>query len=193
VTTPDVVPVESPSPTPVPKPDILSRQDWNAHPPIGEMKRHTLAHITIHHTASPQSSRRTIVAKMQALQKFSQSAHRVAARAPLKPAWPDVPYHFYVAVDGQIAEGRSLDYAGDTNTDYDPTGHALVVLEGNFENEQPSAQQLRSLYELTLWLARERRIAAVEIKGHKEKAATLCPGRNLQKLLPELRNYVQSR
>ena len=36
-------------------------------------------------------------------------------------------------------------YAGDTATSYDPHGHLLVVLEGDFNLEDPTAAQLDSL------------------------------------------------
>lgn len=171
------------------RPKILSRQEWKAKDAIGKMQPHTLRHITIHHTASPQKDRITIEKKMQILQNFSQSKSRLAT-GKNKPAWPDVPYHYYVAVNGKIAEGRDIKYAGDTNTDYDPRGHALVVLEGNFENEQPSTKQLESLRELVAWLSAEYEIPVAEIKAHNDYASTACPGVNLKKALPALLKQV---
>jgi len=172
-----------------PRPKILSRQEWKAKDAIGKMQSHTLQHITIHHTASPQKKGITIEKKMQNLQNFSQSKSRLASGKD-KPAWPDVPYHYYVAVDGQIAEGRDIKYVGDTNTDYDPRGHALVVLEGNFENEQPSPKQLESLSELVAWLSANYGLPTSEIKAHNDYAATACPGVNLKNALPALRQKV---
>lgn len=171
------------------RPKILSRQEWKAKDALGEMKPHTIQHITIHHTASLQKEKITIEKKMQNLQSFSQRESRLAS-GKNKPAWPDVPYHYYIAVDGRIAEGRDIRYAGDTNTDYDPTGHALIVLEGNFEEEQPSGKQLTSLLELVAWLSANYEIAVSKIKGHNDYAATACPGANLKKLLPGLRQKL---
>jgi len=171
------------------RPKILSRQEWKAKDAVGEMQRHTRQRITIHHTASPQKQGIAIEKKMQNLQTFSQSESRLAS-GKNKPAWPDVPYHYYIAVDGQIAEGRDIRYAGDTNTDYDPKGHALIVLEGNFENEQPTTKQLESLRELSAWLSATYEIPISEIKGHNDYAATACPGINLKKLLPDLKQKV---
>ena len=171
---------------------MLSREAWGAKPPVGEMEPHEPAHITIHHTASKQNRKHSTAEKIRSLQNFSQQPGRLAGGRD-KPAWPDVPYHFYVGVDGQIAEGRDINFAGDTNTDYEPAGHVLIVLEGNFEQEEPSAEQLRALKELSSWLASNWKIPADEIKGHKDYASTACPGRNLQTLLPDLRQHVQSR
>jgi hypothetical protein len=171
------------------RPKILSRQEWDAKDAVGKMQPHTVQHVTIHHTASPQKGGLTIEKKMQALQNFSQSKSRLAS-GEYKPAWPDVPYHYYIAVDGQIAEGRDIKYVGDTNTDYDPTGHALVVLEGNFEKEQPSSKQLDSLRKLVGWLSANYKIPTSEIKGHSDYASTACPGANLKKALTTIRQEV---
>ena len=176
------------SPIP-PRPQILSRQVWKANDAIGKMQSHTIQHITVHHTASPQKSGVALEKKMQSLQRFSQSESRLAS-GKIKPAWGDVPYHFYIAANGQIAEGREIEYVGDTNTDYDPRGHALIVLEGNFENEQPSTKQLESLRELVAWLSAKYEIPVAEIKGHNDYASTACPGVNLKKELPALRQRV---
>lgn len=171
------------------RPKIISRSEWNAKDAVGKMQEHTLRHITIHHTASPQKAALTIERKLQNLQSFSQSEGRLASGGK-KPAWPDVPYHYYIAVDGRIAEGREIKYVGDTNTDYDPAGHALVVLEGNFENEQPSSKQLESLGQLVAWLSANYSIPVSEIKGHSDYASTACPGASLKKLLPAVRQQV---
>jgi hypothetical protein len=171
------------------RPRILSRAEWNAKAPVGQMREHTLLHITIHHTASPPKAGLSIERKMQNLQSFSQSEGRLASGGR-KPAWPDVPYHYYIAADGQIAEGRDIKYVGDTNTDYDPAGHVLIVLEGNFENEQPSSRQLESLHLLVAWLSANYSIPVSEIKAHNDYASTACPGVNLKRLLPSVRQQV---
>ena len=122
-------------------PNILSRVAWGANAPVGEMKTHKISRFTIHHTATLQKPERSLAEKMLALQKFSQNPGTLG-NGKAKPAWPDVPYHFYIDCHGGIAEGREWQFVGDTNTAYDPTGHLLVVLEGNFEEEQPTELQM---------------------------------------------------
>ena len=170
------------------RPKIVSREDWRAREPVGKMILHKPSRITIHHTASRQKEKTSIEQKMRDLQAFSQTASTLST-GKLKPAWPDVPYHFYIAADGRIAEGRKIDYVGDTNTEYDPTGHILVVLEGNFEIEQPAGKQLQSLRELVSWLAHEWNVRAGDIKGHRDYARTACPGKNLA---PEVRKLREA-
>jgi hypothetical protein len=171
------------------RPKIISRKKWSAKDSIGKVKEHTIRSITIHHTATLQNPKLTIEKKMQNLQNFSQSEGRLAS-GKLKPAWFDVPYHYYIAFDGKIAEGREIKFVGDTNTEYDPTGHSLIVLEGNFETEQPTAEQLKSLEELAAWLAFKWKVSVSEIKAHNDYAATACPGENLKKLFPVLRQKI---
>jgi hypothetical protein len=169
---------------------ILARAEWGANPPVTEMKRHTPTRITIHHTATLQKPERALKDKMQALQRFSQSAGTLGNGKP-KLAWPDVPYHYYIAANGEVAEGREVRFVGDTNTKYDPTGHALVVLEGNFEEESVTASQWASLTNTVRWLAQRFDVPPDRIGGHRDFAQTLCPGKDLQQRLPELRNAVR--
>jgi len=112
------------------------------------------------------------------------------ASGKTKPVWPGVPYHYYIDVHGAVGEGRDASFAGDTNTEYDPTGHILIVLEGNFEEEHPTESQLATLQSLTAWLAARYGVPSDRIGGHKDFASTACPGTNLQSQLPELRAFV---
>jgi hypothetical protein len=167
----------------------VPRAAWNAQPSTGAMKPHTLQRITIHHTAEPQKPARSTEDKLQALQRFSQGGGTLGNGKPKVP-WPDVPYHLYVAVDGSVAEGRPIGYAGDSNPPYDPRGHLLVVVEGNFENEELSAPQRRTLDQLIPSLARRYRIPSDSIATHRDYAETLCPGRALYAEIPRFREMV---
>lgn len=171
------------------QPKIISRKDWNAKDPVGTAKEHSISFITIHHTATAQKADVTIEKKMQNLQAFSQSESRLA-NGKLKPVWLDIPYHYYIDFEGKIAQGREIKYVGDTNTNYDPTGHALVVLEGNFETEEPTKKQQKALQEIVAWLASKHNVPTAEIKGHNDFAATACPGKNLKKMFPDLQKKV---
>ena len=128
---------------------------------------------------------------MLSLQAFSQRDDSLAD-GKKKPAWADVPYHYYVAVDGAVAEGREWRYAGDTNTEYNPAGHLLVVVEGNFETDSLTTAQRRTLDVLVPALAHQFHIAAPMFGGHRDFANTLCPGRNLYAEMPRLRHLIGS-
>ncbi len=167
-------------------PQIITRDMWGAEAPVKAMKRQTVSRITIHHTGTAQKRSLTIEKKMRYLQEFSQHESRMDS-GKMKPVWADIPYHYYISVDGRIAEGRNIDFAGDTNTEYDPSGHALVVVEGNFETEEPTAEQIKSLQAMVSWLRQKYSVTPDAIKGHCDYAATDCPGKNLYSMLPNFR------
>ena len=167
----------------------VPRTAWGAHAPVLPMARHVPSRLTIHHTATVQNPARTIEAKLAGLQAFSQRDDSLAT-GKKKPAWADVPYHYYVAVDGAVAEGREWNYVGDTNTEYDPAGHLLVVVEGNFETDTLTLSQRHTLDALIPALARHFRIAGSALGGHRDFANTQCPGRTLYAEIPRLRALI---
>ena len=173
-------------------PPILPRAAWAAKPAdTSLMKSQTPREIVIHHTGEKRRPQLTLQEKLQKLQKFSQSAGMVGT-AP-KPPWGDVPYHFYVDAAGRIAEGRSLHFAGDSNTKYDTANRIQIVVEGHFDQEQPAPVQLKSLDRLVVWLADRYNVPAIKISGHSDHVGnTDCPGRNLKSHLPVLRAKLTS-
>jgi hypothetical protein len=168
---------------------FLSRAAWNANPPVLPMKAHRPNRITIHHTATRRSPSQPLSEKLHALQRFSQREDSLAD-GRRKRQWADIPYHLYVAVDGEVGEGRDWRYVGDSNTPYDPTGHFLIVLEGSFDTDTLSAGQRRTLDALVVAAARRWRIPPDRIAGHRDYAQTRCPGRNVYTELPRLRALV---
>ncbi len=171
---------------------MLTRAAWSANPPVAEMKSHKISRITIHHTATLQKPERSLADKMKSLQKFSQNPGTLG-NGKAKLAWPDVPYHLYIDCHGEIAEGRDANFVGDTNTAYDPTGHLLVVLEGNFEEEFPKEAQLAALRNLLASKQSFYRIASGQIGSHKDFAETLCPGKHLHEMIPSIAKQVGGR
>jgi N-acetyl-anhydromuramyl-L-alanine amidase AmpD len=144
----------------------------------------------------------TLETKLRNLQEFSmrddfvtrwdkQKKKRKKIKA--KPAWGDVPYHFYIDSAGRIGEGRSMEFAGDTNTGYDTDGYIQIVVEGDFAQEQPGTQQLYALDDLVLWLADTYQMTPDDITGHADHAETDCPGANLQSHFALLRAKVGAR
>jgi hypothetical protein len=167
----------------------VTRAEWGAHAPVLPMKRHVPTRLTIHHTGTAQNFTRTIEEKMRGLQAFSQRDDSLDT-GKKKPAWADVPYHYYVAVDGAVAEGREWNYVGDTNTEYNPAGHLLVVVEGRFDTDTLTTAQRRTLDTLIPALAHHFHIAGAKLAGHRDFAVTDCPGRNLYAELPRLRTLI---
>jgi N-acetylmuramoyl-L-alanine amidase len=166
-------------------PPILSREKWRARAPLPGMREQNIKGIVLHHTAVRRNLKISLEEKMRALQAFSQRPAKVSPTHG-KPAWPDVPYHFYVDAGGRIAEGRDVHFAGDTNTNYSTSGYIQVVVEGDFEKEVPGPAQLDALRDLLVWLALSWNVPTEKITVHKNHAATSCPGRNFMAALPNL-------
>ena len=100
--------------------------------------------------------------------------------------WWDVPYHFLLDLDGRIYEGRDWRYMGETNTTYDPTGHFLISVIGNYGRQEPTAAQLSSIADLMAWALDEFDLPLDRIGGHYNYASnTGCPGTHLRKYLED--------
>jgi len=160
--------------------EVISRSGWGAAPPTGQGVRHTIERLTIHHTAGSQSA---ISLVPQRIRDY-QAAH-------MGNDWPDIAYHFLIDRDGNVYEGRSIDLAGDTSTDYDPTGHFVPAMEGDFSVERPSATQVNSLVALLAWAGQEFGVSADEVRGHRDFASTACPGDLAYGMLDEIRVRVK--
>lgn len=155
---------------------IYSREDWHSLPIHSGYKPHQIRRITLHHGGIIFKGEKPTAHYLRNLQFWSRRER----------PWPDIPYHFIIDLDGKIWQGRPLQYAGDTNTEYDPTGHALIVLLGNYEVQQVSPRQLQAIIDLSVALCRKYRLDPKEIKGHKDYTqTTVCPGKNLYRYLAD--------
>ncbi len=167
-------------------PIIIPRHQWGALPPVLAMTRHQVKYITVHHAGVPTKKETPFFTKLQNLQKWCQREDKTSF-AQVKPPWPDIPYHYYISWQGEIAECRNAGFVGDTNTTYDPTGHLLVVLEGSLDKEQPTEAQLQSLRQMTVWAAKKYDVSRVRIGAHRDYAKTTCPGENVMSFVRSLR------
>jgi len=155
------------------QPEIISVAQWG-----GEMvdmskttaRRHVPKFITLHHGGVAFLRDKDPKQYLRNLQSWSRGTRM----------WADIPYHYLIDLDGNVYAGRDVNYAGDTNTEYDPGGHALIVVLGNFEDVDPNTAQLDAVTATMTMLAKRFNIAADKIAGHKDfSAQTACPGKSL--------------
>jgi N-acetyl-anhydromuramyl-L-alanine amidase AmpD len=96
--------------------------------------------------------------------------------------WADIPYHFLIAPDGRIYEGRNVFTTGETATEYDPTGHLLITCLGNLEVQEVPPQQLAALTKLIAYCCKQYTLPYETLSTHRDNSKqTTCPGKNLYK------------
>ncbi len=165
-------------------PPIIPAAEWGSQPDTDAMlsRRHLPARITLHHAGVIWKAGEDPVKKVQGLQSWGRK----------EKGWPDVPYHFLIAPDGRIFEGRALQFVPETNTTYNTTGHVGIQLWGNFEEQRATPGQLRSTVWLTAWLCQELRIDPETIRGHRDHAETACPGLDFYRYIEQglIRRWV---
>lgn len=152
----------------------ICRDAWGALPASGTFTAHRIERLTVHHTAA-------------LLEQNAQAPARIRRHQQhhLDRGWPDLAYHFMVDAAGNVYEGRPVDAVGDTGTAYDPTGHFLVCCEGNFDEQDVPDAQLASLAAVLAWAAVAHDVALDTIRGHRDWAATSCPGDRLYPLVAD--------
>lgn len=163
--------------------DIVPVEQWGGTlADAAKARLQQITHITLHHQGEAFPPGRDVIQYLRALQQWSRNTKN----------WIDIPYHFVVDLEGRIYEARKLAYAGDTNTEYDPIGHALIEVVGNFEEVEPNQKQLDALVALMAKLSATYQVAPENIRGHKDYSAqTVCPGRNLYAYLAS--GYLRDR
>lgn len=136
---------------------------------------HRITHVTLHHEGSPEPLRPgdDVVAELRGLQAWGARDRN----------WWDVPYHFLIDLDGRVYEGRDWRYMGETNTSYDPAGHFLITVIGNYNVQQPTPAQIDAIAELMAWALDRFDLPLDRIGGHYDYADTTCPGRYLRPYL----------
>jgi N-acetyl-anhydromuramyl-L-alanine amidase AmpD len=74
---------------------------------------------------------------------------------------------------------------GETNTTYDPSGHFLISVIGNYGRQEPTAAQIEAIAGLMSWAIDRFDLPLDRIGGHYDYAETSCPGQHLRKYLED--------
>ncbi|NQV49996.1 MAG: N-acetylmuramoyl-L-alanine amidase [Candidatus Marinimicrobia bacterium] len=155
--------------------EIITRADWGWVPLTDSIPTHEIKFITIHHGGEDFPEDKDPIKYLRGLQSWSQTDKN----------WIDNPYHYMIDLRGNIYEARPIRYPGDTNTDYDVRGHALICVMGNYENQILSPIQFEQLAKLTASLADRYDVSPDHIKSHRDYTETLCPGKDLYRYLED--------
>jgi hypothetical protein len=161
---------------------ILCRDAWGAAGRTGPLRRHTIRRITVHHSGIKLTDNRKAPGRIRAFQADHQAR-----------GWVDIAYHIIIDRHGNVYRGRSTRGEGDTATDYDPTGHLLVLCDGNFDVQGPTRAQVRALVDVLAWACRRYGVKPRRIKAHRDVAHSACPGDRLYGRLDGIRRRVRNR
>jgi hypothetical protein len=179
---PPTTPVDETAPAGPSSDWYLPRSAWAAEPivmrlidPMGGTPRR----ITVHHSNSgidndPDAE--------EVLRKFDRNAIK-GINQPEK--WACIGYHFIIARDGRVFEGRPIAYqgahAGNSEVNRFNIGVCLI---GDFEHHAVPRLQRDTLAVVLDRLRADYGIPRQQVFGHKHfKPSTECPGRYLQSVV----------
>lgn len=157
----------------------VTRAQWGAAPPRGGYTAQgTIRGIVVHHTASSMYLFGKGVA--------AEAAHvREVQRWHFQRGFSDVGYAKLIGPSGTVFNGRPESVVG-AHTLNSNTGWIGLALLGNFEQESPTPEALRSLKREIARIRSQH--GSVPVAGHRDRpghSTNACPGRNLYRQLPE--------
>jgi len=151
--------------------EIVPKSAWNAQ--AGRpYKRHVPVKITVHHEGGKLLTKADDAKqRLKNVQTWSMGPDR---------KWADIPYHLLIAPDGTVYQGRDPLTVGETNTEYDPTGHLLICFLGNYSQQKLDKKLLKVLVNLLADQSIKYNISPTEISTHRDHSKqTTCPGEDI--------------
>lgn len=168
-------------------PPIVTPAQWGSKPqPIPDEKKQVPQWITIHHAGELWHYGDDPQAFVQRMQIWGQNRPKLE-KPPRDTYWPDLPYHFLIAPDGRIFQGRPVNYEPESNTKYPLNGNIGIEMMGDFNVQRPSIEQLTACVALTAWLLQEHKIDMDKIRTHQDVAPgqTDCPGKDFYRYIKD--------
>ena len=168
---------------------IMSRLGWRAAPRVGGNETHVPYRVTVHHTQGAQPMNETETA---AAVKNIQHYHMVGRGREGKDNFHDIGYHFLIAGDGRVVEGRRAEYLG-AHAGGANEGNIGVAMMGDFNKHKPTNAQIESLTRLVTFLSvkyKKDPNAKGFLEAHQHYTNTDCPGSNLMAMLGSLRRKI---
>lgn len=156
----------------------LPRSSWAAGPviasltePLGRPWR-----ITVHHSGEPNDAK----AEPKELLRIFERNHQGRG-------WACIGYHFIIARDGRVFEGRPLRFQGAHSGGDNNIGNIGVCLIGDYDIGPVPRAQREALIDVLDRLSRRYRIARTNVYGHRDLKTTDCPGRYLYPIVTAFR------
>ncbi len=184
-----------------PMPTIFSRAQWGADDSMRDASslRYYEVHAGyVHHTVNANDySEAEVPAIIRSIYAYHTKSR----------GWSDIGYNFLVDRFGRVWEGRyggvDRPVVGAHTLGYNDYSFAMSAI-GNFELVQPSDAVLQAYGAVFAWKLSLHGVSAAStaqvvgkktfqaINGHRDAAATACPGKYLYAQLPTIRSYAAS-
>lgn len=165
---------------------VLDRVGWNARRRKGRDVPMMPVRMTVHHTEGHRpSGEKQTAQKVRDIQYY----HMVGRALQGKEAFDDIGYHFLIAGDGRVVQGRKSNVLG-AHAYRANRNNIGIALMGNFNKMQPNYDQIESLKRLVAYLAVKYDIDPAHsgtLEGHGHYTPTDCPGLHLRNRLADLR------
>ncbi len=168
---------------------IMSRAGWGASARRGGNVAQTPYRVTVHHT---QGHRAMSEAEAKSDVKNTQWYHMVGRAREGKEAFSDIGYHFLIAGDGRVVEGRRAEYLG-AHAGGANGGNVGVAMMGDFNKIRPTDAQIESLTRLVTFLSikyKKDPAAKGFLEPHQHYTSTDCPGVHMMEILDALRRKI---
>lgn len=168
---------------------IMSRLGWRAAPRTGSNDGHDPYRVTVHHTqgAHPMDEASTAAAV-----KGVQHYHMVGRGREGKDNFHDIGYHFLIAGDGRVIEGRRAEYLG-AHAGGANSGNIGIAMMGDFNKIKPTNAQIESLTHLVTFLSvkyKKDPNSKGFLEAHNHYTSTDCPGKHMMAILDSLRRKI---
>jgi LysM repeat protein len=160
---------------------FVPRSQWALEPVILNRTKPmggTPTRITVHHSGDAKD------AGMDPLEWLRVVDHQHMLGLGKAEPWACIGYHFIVAPDGRVFEGRPLQYQG-AHAGWDEVNRLNIgiCLIGDFENHHVPAAQREALIAVLDRLCQDYGISRAEVFGHRHFKVTECPGRFLSAIV----------
>lgn len=157
---------------------VLKRDAWRAASPRLERLNPISApysRITIHHSAKESDGGDDL----HSTGDVAEVIKKIQTFHVRDKGWGDIGYHFLIDANGNVWQGRALDWQGAHAGGDDNIGNLGICLLGDFRTSPPTREALAALERLVDGLCDRHRIAHAKVFGHMKFAKTECPGGTL--------------
>jgi nicotinamide riboside transporter PnuC len=148
----------------------MAIQRKNGRLEVGPRSFTDITHISLHHTA---------------VEGGTPEGH---ARYHISKGYGGIAYHIYIRGDQIYQVNDLLAFTWHTQSNnYQTIG---IVVEGDFTKRQLTEKERQALYAATITVMELFNIPVQNVKGHKEFAATSCPGYDMNQVRKDLADIL---